>query len=577
MLWSATLLIPLLTAVGVLHRRLETPARQLLCTAAPLPALWLALVGAGDFTVDWLLLGSLFGLDPIRRIFLLLAGLLWLVAGFYAGAYLAHDIRQRSFYFLYLLTMTGNFGLILAEDIAAFYMFFALMTFGAYGLVVHDRTARARRAAFIYIAMAVAGEAFLLAAIFVAVSATGVTAMAEIRHALAGTREADLIMLCTFIGFGVKAGVLGIHMWLPLAHPVAPTPASAVLSGTMIKAGLLGWINLFPVGWTAAEGWSTALIVLGLAAAFYAVIVGLAQNEPKTNLAYSSISQMGLMTTGIGIGLAAPAEGLLILTVVAIYALSHGLAKGALFLGVGAAAAAAGQRYRRIFTLLGLFLAAAVIAGWPLTTGAIAKKGLKGIAQYAPGFTQPLLAWALPLSALGTALLLGRFLLLIWREMHQPHTKAYPAALWWSWVALVLLVAGAWFIVPHLTEVIELPTVALPDIWDAVWPTLLGAVLLMSALRLAPGVQLPYRIEPGDIIVWIERLSGQVVRYWQGSRFAGAENFELNLEPYVRMVVESERRQHVVDRMERELASWRIAGIVYIGLFFILFAVLVLS
>jgi hypothetical protein len=104
-------------------------------------------------------------------------------------------------------------------------------------------------------------------------------------------------------GFRYQSRCGLLHVWLPLAHTVAPTPASAVLSGSMIKAGLLGWIRFLPPGGGGDPAWGAVFIAAGITAAFYGVAIGLGQKHPKTVLAYSSISQMGLITVAFGIGL----------------------------------------------------------------------------------------------------------------------------------------------------------------------------------------------------------------------------------------------------------------------------------
>jgi formate hydrogenlyase subunit 3/multisubunit Na+/H+ antiporter MnhD subunit len=121
------------------------------------------------------------------------------------------------------------------------------------------------------------------------------------------------------------AGVYALHVWLPLAHPVAPTPASAVLSGAMIKAGLLGWLRFLPLGEAATPGWGNVCTIAGLAAAFDGVLVGCTQDNAKTVLAYSSISQMGFMTMAVGVGLTVPAVWTQALTATALYALHHAM------------------------------------------------------------------------------------------------------------------------------------------------------------------------------------------------------------------------------------------------------------
>src|SRR5699024_7818020 len=137
-------------------------------TLAPwmaLPALVVSLLPdvPASAPVGWLLLGSDLGLTPLTRVFLVLTALLWTLAGVYGRTYMAGDDRAGRFWLFFLLTMGGNLGLIVSQDVASYYFYFALMTFAAYGLVVHDGSGEAHRAGRIYIVMAVPGEAALLA------------------------------------------------------------------------------------------------------------------------------------------------------------------------------------------------------------------------------------------------------------------------------------------------------------------------------------------------------------------------------------------------------------------------------
>lgn len=214
---------------------------------AAAPALALALT-APDFAVhlDWLLLGASAGLDGTRRIFLLLTATLWTAAGIAAGAYHDRDGHRRGYFTFHLLTLAGNLVLVTALDAASFYLGFVVMSFAAYGMVVHAGSDEARRAARIYIVMVILGEAMILPALWSAVAHAPTTALADVAAALPGAGWLTMALLAA--GFGVKAGVVPLHLWLPLAHPAAPTPASAVLSGAMIKAGVLAWIAFLPAG-----------------------------------------------------------------------------------------------------------------------------------------------------------------------------------------------------------------------------------------------------------------------------------------------------------------------------------------
>src|SRR5690606_7309656 len=138
-------------------------------------------------------------------------------------------------------------------------------------------------------------------ALITAALATNQTALPAVAAGLADAPRRDLIVGLVLAGFGIKAGALPLHVWLPLAHPAAPTPASAVLSGAMIKAGLLGWLRFLPLGLVALPGWAALLMVLGVVAVFFGAAAGAVQQDAKAVLAYSSISQMGLMIIGLAI------------------------------------------------------------------------------------------------------------------------------------------------------------------------------------------------------------------------------------------------------------------------------------
>lgn len=363
--------VPLLLAAALLVRPLAGAAAR----AAPLgalPALLVALLAPdGRIEVPWLLVGTVFRLDPASRVFLGLAGAVWLAAGVHAGSYLAGDPRRRAFLAWWSLALAGNAGLVVAGDAGSFYLFFAVMSFASYGLVVHPATPSAVRAGRVYLTLVVIGEVFVFAALALAAAAAGSADLERIRASLPGAPELRWIVAMALVGFGVKAGALGLHVWLPLAHPEAPTPASAVLSAVMVKAGLVGWLALLPEG--GLPGFARLALAAGLGAAFYGVAVGLTQRNPKAILAYSTVSQMGLATAGVGAMMGGAAGGPAAL---ALFALHHGLAKGALFLGVGVAKG--GGRAGRA-AALSLVLPALALAGAPFTSGVLAKGGLKAL------------------------------------------------------------------------------------------------------------------------------------------------------------------------------------------------------
>jgi formate hydrogenlyase subunit 3/multisubunit Na+/H+ antiporter MnhD subunit len=482
-----------------------------LATWAALPAVAVALLAPRDLQLHlpWLLLGARLGIDAAGGVFLLFTSLLWWTAGLYARSYLEHDPKKARFTAFYLLCMGGNFGLIVSFDLATFLLFFTVMTFAGYGLVVHTAAPDALRAGRIYLVLAVIGEAMLLAGGLVAASGAASLHMTDVSAALAASPLRAPAMALLFFGFGVKAGVLPVHVWLPLAHPVAPTPASAVLSGSMIKAGLLGWLRFLPLGegaFTTAGEW---VITLGLATAFYGVVVGMMQREAKTVLAYSSISQMGVMTAVLGIALSAPEAAPLATAALVVYAAHHGFVKGALFLGVGVSDAVEGTTGPRRWVAAGLGFGALAMAGAPLTSGSLAKTYVKQVAYMAPQPWEGRLDLLLGLSAVGTALLMANYLALTLRLSAAPAHGRLSTEMWGTWALLLAFAATVlWFFPPEAPLRVAGFPPELEALWGSAWPVVVGG-LLFGAVLLAirrSGVPVKLATVPaGDVLVPLER------------------------------------------------------------------------
>ncbi len=515
-IWLAVL-YPLLTACLVLSRRHPACLTSAVLRTAPLPAL-LAAVFAGThagMNAPWLMMGMRFELTDITRLFLLFTSLLWTIAGWYAVRYVAHDPHRRRFAFYYLLSLTGNIGLIVAADIPGFYTFFALMTFAAYGLVVHNQEKPAFRAGRIYIAMAILGEAMILTALLLIAFTGDSLLIREAVPQVSGSGVEHAVIGLILFGFGIKAGLFPLHGWLPLAHPVAPTPASAVLSGAMIKAGLLGWILFLPGGYASYPQWGSLVIALGLFGAFYAVVVGITQTNPKTNLAYSSISQMGIMTVCIGIGLTVAADWSTAVLIASIYALNHAFAKGALFMGVGVALAESrSPRAHRRIILAGLALAALAVAGAPMTGGALAKRALKYFATSSPHAWGPTLDVLLPLSALATTLLLARFLFLVHAKMSDPEREADGhRGLMPAWGINLIAVSGmAWLTITTLQIPVSTEPFTIPDLVKSTLPIAGG--LLLAVIAYLYKTRLRRTIPAGDLVIPFERGATRISLAW---------------------------------------------------------------
>lgn len=494
---------PIVLAAGLLARRTRPLARPLVPWAA-LPALFVGAAGVADIELHWLLLGGRLGLDAIAAVLFPVTAGLWLAAGLFAQHYLSPGRRRDGFFVWFLAALAGNLLLLAALDAIVFYLGFALMSFASYGLVVHDGDARALHAGRYYISLVVIGEICVVSALMLLAS-QGAHDFASLRAAFAGDPlgRNDLIIGLLLVGFGIKAGVFGLHFWLPLAHPVAPAPASAVLSGAMIKAGLVAWMRLLPLGEVALPAWGSGLALLGLVTAYYGALAGLGQREAKTVLAYSSVSQMGVMTTAIGLGLAFPDLWPALFATLLIYMVHHALAKGGLFLGAGLARHALRPAEARILAI-GLSLGAVTLAGGPWSGGSAAKLALNQAASQVAEPWNTSLPVLLSISSVLTALLVLRFLWIAWPKS-AAEAKPTPLGMWGAWLALVV----AWLATPWLQAAPELRAEAasLAAAGSALWPILLAGALTFAAVRLHRVARLPAlpQFPAGDLGIPLER------------------------------------------------------------------------
>lgn len=564
-LWLLPAGVPLLLSLALALRSLR-PFAEFLAPLAPLAALPASLVAVftqpGTVVEVPLLLGTRLGLTETTQLFLLFSAGLWLLAGLYARAYLQEDPASGRFFGFFLATMSGNLGLIVARDIVGFYLFFILMSFAAYGMIVYDRTQRAFRAGRVYLVFVVIGETFLLPAMILISAATGTYRLEEVPAAVAESPLRGLIFFLIFAGFGTKVGVLLLHFSLPLAYPASPPPAGAALGGPMIKAGLLGWLVFLPGGEAGAPFWGTVIVVFGVAAAFYGVVIGLTQRTPGTILAYSSISQMGWITTALGAGLLAPEAWPVALTAILVYAAHHALAKSSLFLGLGVARRAQSTHARRL-ALAGLIIGALALAGAPLTSGAVAKYLLKETTAATPGFWPAALEALLQIGAIGTTLLMGRFLFAV-RPGSEPGKLS--AGLWLPWTTLLGLVTVGILALPGGS----LTTIGLTLSFSTFWPLAAGVLLVWGYIQLRRRTALRttgLRIPEGDLLVPFIRLLELLRPTWNNIVTA---RHRASVEPGLRGWRYSPATWTGLTRLENSLGYWALAGTLFIALVVVL-------
>ncbi|EHY78046.1 hypothetical protein PstZobell_11479 [Stutzerimonas stutzeri ATCC 14405 = CCUG 16156] len=478
-LWLLVPFAPLLGGVLLLClRERSLPWLWLACV----PALLVALQPPAALELPWLWEGVRWGgSDSLTRAWLGFSALLWGCAAVFANSSLSRDPRRLRFWAFWQLALAGNLLLIIATDALSFYLGFSAMSLSAYGLIVHRGGPGPRRAGRLYLQLAICGEMLLLAGLLLRTHSTGqafdfVTWQAQPID--------NLTLALLLLGLGLKAGFWPLHVWLPLAHPEAPAPASAVLSGAMLKAGILGIWRCVPEADPTLAAWSTPLLAAGIFGALYAAALGLCAAKSKAVLAYSSVSQMGwmLMILALAWGLDEPSAG--ILAVLLLFGVHHGLAKGALFLAAGMVHE--GRLPRLVWALL--LLPALAIMGAPLSSGAAVKYLLKD-AWHDSAFA----AWApwLTLASFATALLLLRALWLMWRDQQHAPAQRPPFGQWLPWAVLStasLLLPWAW---PALREPL-LDGLYPGGLWAALWPLLAALTLTGWALRRA--WQVPSRL-----------------------------------------------------------------------------------
>ena len=233
--------------------------------------------------------------------------------------------------------------------------------------------------------------------------------------------------------------------------------------------------------------------------------MGIGQKHPKTVLAYSSISQMGLITIAFGIGLTHGTGASAAAVAVLFYAFHHALAKGALFLGVGVVGGIEHRARNRVWVMAVLGVAALALAGAPLTTGAVAKTALKTAMSQLPAEWEQTLAILLPLSAIGTTILMGRFFYTL--QTYSAHNRVSTIE-FFAWIALMVLSATVLFVLPNSRQ-LAAAMVKPGSIWLSFWPVVVGTGLTAwvwwQSRRTGRGI--PWRPPAGDLLVPVEWLS----------------------------------------------------------------------
>jgi len=296
-------------------------------------------------------LGISFKIDMLGYTVLMVSAFVWFYVIVYAHEYMKHEIHSTRFFFFLALTYSSVLGAIMAGDLLTMFLFFELMTLSSYTLVIHGQDQESYRAGYNYITMGLIGGFLIFTALVLIYVNIGDLRFTSAIVALdtMGSLKYWIMGLLVF-GFGIKAGMAPVHVWLPRAHPVAPSPASAILSGVMIKIGAFGIIRVatsyyfpemdgvFASGdpiWFTAQRVGAIIIWTGIVTMLMGVFLALIQVNIKKLLAYSSISQMGYILTGIGVALYLGYEGAMGYSGALYHIINHAIFKSLLFMVAG--------------------------------------------------------------------------------------------------------------------------------------------------------------------------------------------------------------------------------------------------
>lgn len=409
-----------------------------------------------------------FRIDRLSRVFAILTTLVWVIVGFYAFGYMKHEEEEERFYRYYLIVYGVLIGLDFSGNLITMYLFYELMTLTSLPLVLHSRTKEAILAGLKYLFYSVAGAFLGLLSIFfiyrfgttLRFTAGGVLDAAKV----AGNEPMLLVIVfLAILGFGCKAGMFPLHAWLPTAHPVAPSPASAVFSGIITKSGVLAIIRVifYIVGPDFIRGTWVQYAWIGLS--LFTVFMGsmLAYLEPvlKKRLAYSSVSQISYVLFGLSLLHPIGVLGAL------LHVVFHALIKNMLFLGAGAIIEQTGCKRvdelsgigkRMPITIACFTLSGLALVGVPPLSGFVSKWYLAtGALSTDIGF----LRWLGPVILLISALLTAGYLLPITIKGFLPGKEetVYEKSEvpWLMLLPMLLLTAGTVFFGIYTTPLIE--------------------------------------------------------------------------------------------------------------------------
>jgi hydrogenase-4 component B len=356
---TAALLALAAFAVAMAHSAATTRivySASLVLAAISLAAAAAQLIGEAEperlalpLGVPWL--GSHFRLDALAAFFLIVIDLGAISASLFALGYGEHETEPQRVLPFYAAFLAGMTLVVLADDAFTFLFSWELMSLSSWALVVsHHRDPDNMRAGYLYLVMASFGTLALLLGFGVLAGPDGLYTFAQMRAAHPSAMLASLAIILAFVGAGSKAGIVPLHVWLPLAHPAAPSHVSALMSGVMTKVAVYGFVRIaFDLAGSPAWWWSIVVLTVAGITTVMGVLYALMQHDLKRLLAYHTVENIGIIFIGLGLALAFKAHGMgfaaaLAFTAALLHVFNHSVFKSLLFFGAGAVLTATGER-----------------------------------------------------------------------------------------------------------------------------------------------------------------------------------------------------------------------------------------
>jgi formate hydrogenlyase subunit 3/multisubunit Na+/H+ antiporter MnhD subunit len=408
-------------------------------------------------------------LDPLSAWFLLPTLLLSALCAIYGVGYLRSWQDRRALgpvWFFYGLLVLGMVLVLLARNAVLFLFAWELMAVASFFLVTfeHERES-VREAGWIYFVATHLGTAFLLAFFLLLARETGsMDFNVWAKQGIHTQGLASVLFLLAVIGFGTKAGFMPLHVWLPEAHPAAPSHVSALMSGVMIKTGIYGLLRAFTFLGAPPLWWGWGLIAIGLTSGVLGVLFALAQHDLKRLLAYHSVENIGIIALGLGVGLLGESTGSSVLIVLGfggalLHVVNHALFKGLLFLGAGAVLHGTntleidhlgGLLKRMPWTAMTFLIGAVAISGLPPLNGFVSEfliflGAFKGGISTTGAIAVPLLMLIAGLALIGglaVACFTKAFGIVFLGEPRSDHVAQAHEADWTMRVPMLALAAG---------------------------------------------------------------------------------------------------------------------------------------